>query len=410
MSVPRALRAAVVVLCLWGAGGGQAAAASLVSTALEPGCIEGSDRFIVRICLETPPPLGGGGTQAGVPQSQIVLFLETVRMSTADLRVEPLLGQADRVAIAAAIERDVPGVERDYGHPFARRPLIQVFVSAASFEEAVQVLYRYPATIARSLALAGGGMDRPSGTIVINWQRVSSDRPITIVRHELSHVMVRQIVGVDSSVPAWFDEGLATLSQYALGTRVNAAVDADYVANALLSTQRLSLAQLVTAESWLRSTASGAGAYAVAGSATATIRTEVGQPGVVRILELTGSGRTFEDAFAEVTRRSVASFASGLGDQVGDRAAPEIAVGAGSDARGNVSFAIRGFPPGGVIELSIDGISTEGQPYHLVYPLTADQTGTARASFGSTAPAGTYALRARSGTITASAVLRTQPR
>lgn len=407
MSAARAARIALLAAMLWAAGGAEAAGATLRDI-LEPGCIPGADRFVVRMCLETPPPFGELA-DAGVPrEGEASIFLETVRSSTAVVRVEPGMSGTDLVAILHAIERDVPGVEREYGHPFASRPLIQVFATTGSFEQAVRQLYRYPAQIARSLAASGGAMDRPSGGIVINWERVATERPITIIRHELSHLMVRQIVGVDASVPAWFDEGLATLSQYALGAQASSRVDADYVASALLSTQRLSLAQLVTTESWLRSTTTaGQSAYAVAGSATATVRGEVGQQGVVRILELTGSGRTFEDAFAEVTRQSVAAFSSGIGEVVGDRAAPQIVVSATSDARGNLSFAVRGFPPGQPIQVVIDGTSNAGQPYHVDYPLTADGTGTARGSFGSTAPAGTYALRARSGTVTASAVMRT---
>lgn len=411
--IRRVWRGAVLLAAIiaWAGGGTQAAAAVPAPDdegALEPGCIAGTSGFIVRLCLETPPPLGGPGAAPDAPRRMTALFLETVRTGSADLRVEIAIGEADRVAIVAAIERDVPAVEREYGHPFTLRPVIQVFALTGTFEQAVQQLYGYPPQVARSLGGAGGAMDRTSGTIVINWQRLAADRPITIIRHELSHLMVRQIVGVDASVPAWFDEGLATLSQYALGAQATAGVDADYVANALLSTQRLSLAQLVTTESWLRASATaGAATYAVAGSAAATVRGDVGQQGLRRILELTGSGRSFEDAFALVTQRSVASFAAGLGERVGDRAAPEIAVGAGADAQGNVPFAVRGFPPGKAIELVIDGTSTQGQPYHVLYPLTADGNGTALGTFGSTAPPGTYALRARSGAVTAAAVLRT---
>lgn len=404
----RALRVVVLAATLWATGGGQAAAAP-PQVLVEPGCISGSDGFIVRLCLETPPPLGGAGARDAPPATEsVVLFLEAVRTGAADLRVERTVPAAELVVIAAAVERDVPAVEREYGVPFRARPLIQVFATVMSFEEAVQVLYRYPATVARALGLSGGGMDRPSGTIVVNWARVRGDRVITIFRHELSHLMVRQIVGVDTAVPAWFDEGLATLSQYALADRPDAAVNADYVASALLSTQRLSLAQLVTTESWLRASATaGPAVYAVAGSATATLRGDVGQAGVNRILALTASGRSFEDAFEAVTRRSVASFISGAGETIAGRAAPEIAVAAVPDARGDLVFTVRGFPPGGTVELTFDGVGSGGEAYHHVYSASADATGSVRGSFGSTAPAGTYALRAKAGSITAAAVMRT---
>lgn len=371
-----------------------------------PGCIPRSGGFVLHLCLSTPPPLGGDDRRAEPREPSPGLLLEVVRTSGAELHVEASLGAADRAAISAALARDVPAIEREYGRLFERRPVIDVFATEASFERAVQLLFGYPASVARSLAGGGGAMDRPSGAIVINWQRVSSARPIVILRHELSHLMVRQIAGLDASLPAWFDEGLATLQQHAVGPQAVATTD-DYLATALLSTRSLSLAQLVTAESWLRSAAAGPGAYSVAGSVAGTLREQVGQAGIVRILELTASGRTFEEAFAAVASRSVASFGADAVTRGAERSPPEIGVAPLPDARGDLAFVIRGFPPAGPIEVSIDGVGLAGDPYRLEYDVRADAVGMYRGSFGSTAPAGTYAIRARSGTVGATAVLRT---
>src|SRR5207247_8119085 len=42
---------------------------------------------------------------------------------------------------------------------------------------------------------------------------VPSDKDFGIVRHELTHALVHEVVGVNASLPAWFDEGLATLME-----------------------------------------------------------------------------------------------------------------------------------------------------------------------------------------------------
>lgn len=371
-----------------------------------PGCISRSDGFVLHLCLSTPPPLGGIDQRSDPAEPELGIALQAVRTSEAELHVEASILAADRAAITAALARDVAAIEREYGRLFEHRPVIDVFATEASFERAVQVLFGYPANVARSLAGSGGALDRPSGSIVINWQRVAGTRPIAIIRHELSHLMVRQIVGVDAALPAWFDEGLATLAQHAVGPQSVRTTD-DYVANALLSTQSLSLAQLVTTESWLRSAAGGPGAYSVAGSVAGTLREQVGQTGVVRILELTASGRTFEQAFAAVASRSVAAFGADAVARIGERSPPEILVAPLADAAGNLSFTVRGFPPGGPIRLSIDGVGLAGEPYQLEYGVVGDGLGMFRGSFGSTAPVGTYAIRAKAGTTTATAVLRT---
>lgn len=356
----RALLSAVVAGALWLAGAQVAAAGEETA-----GCLDRSGGFIPRLCLDTSP-----------------------EDRSAELFFESTVGAPDRAVLAAAVLRDIPAVEREFGRPFARPPVVQVFATPASFELALRRL-GHTAGAAGALSYAGGALDRSSGSILINWSVVSAQRPVSIIRHELTHLMVGQIVGTEARLPAWFEEGLAVLSRYALAGGDSAAATDDYVAAAVLSTGRHATTT--------------AAAYAVAGSATAALRREIGAPGVVRLLDLAGSGHTFEDAFAAVAGRSPASFSAGLGGRLAELAPPAISVAPPADGS-NLTFMVRGFPAGGPIGLRIDGPA-----YRLEYHVVADPFGMFRGSFGSTAPAGAYAIRATAGALSANAVLRTAP-
>ncbi|HET8569194.1 MAG TPA: hypothetical protein VFM93_09430 [Candidatus Limnocylindria bacterium] len=403
----------LVALGLAFVAGGSVAAAADGGEVEEPGCVPGATGFIVRMCLSTPPPFGASRSAAGAPTVAVEapvagLFLDAIRTTVADLRIESRVGSVDRAAIAAAVEQDVPAVEREYGRTFAAPPRVSVFATVASFEHALQVIHGYSAAVARSVSGAGGVLDRASRAIAVNWQRVAHERPITIIRHELVHLMTRQILGREADVPAWFDEGLAVLGQREAGA--SKTVSDDHVAGAVLASRRLTLAQLVTAESWLRAAAAGPEAYAVAGAAADTLRREAGSEGVVRLLESVGRGRSFEEAFAEVTQRSVETFEDDLGAAVSARAPAALRVLPGRDAAGNATFIAAGFPANAPVELVIEGASDDGRAYRIAYVAVADASGTVRGTFGSTAPPGTYAIRARAGAISTNTVLRTSSR
>src|SRR5437870_3102306 len=82
------------------------------------------------------------------------------------------------------------------------RPAIYVFATRSSFALGLQQLFGVRMTDAGLLAAANGGITLPrQGAIVINLQNVKSEGDLAIVRHELTHALIHQIVGADASMP-----------------------------------------------------------------------------------------------------------------------------------------------------------------------------------------------------------------
>src|SRR5947199_8503450 len=107
-------------------------------------------------------------------------------------------------------------LEQDLGHTFASRPAVYVFATRNSFAFGLQEIFGVRGPDAGLLAVANGGITLPrQGTIVLNLQNVPNDKDFAIVRHELTHALVHETIGVDSTLPAWFDAGLATLEERA---------------------------------------------------------------------------------------------------------------------------------------------------------------------------------------------------
>src|SRR6185503_11999482 len=52
--------------------------------------------------------------------------------------------------------------------------------------------------------------------VVANWTEVSASVPRTTFRHELTHLLLAQIVNVNPTMPAWFNEGLAVTEELTL--------------------------------------------------------------------------------------------------------------------------------------------------------------------------------------------------
>jgi hypothetical protein len=181
--------------------------------------------------------------------------LECQRGEGADLYVEGSVAPAVREALAAAVERDMATVEHELGHSFTSRPAVYAFATRNSFAFGLQTVFGVRGPDAGILAAANGGITLPrQGAIVINLQNVPSDKDFAIVRHELTHALVHQIVGVNASLPAWFDEGLATQIERDGGATVAARGSA--VALGILTAGKTTLADLATPRSMARRTRS----------------------------------------------------------------------------------------------------------------------------------------------------------
>lgn len=384
----------VIVVALIGLSA-PAAAAGLQ----EPGCLEQTRGFIVAsLCLRLPVGQGDLPTTRLDDLERAGIRLAKVDTTEGALHVEGGIGAADRVFIARAQERDIRALEADFARRFDPSPSVYVFAIPGTFELGLIVLFRITPAAARGIANGhAGALDVGTVSVAIDWQLVRLERPLTIIRHELTHAMVHQIVGRDAELPAWLDEGLAAMSRD--GVVVAEDPGADHaVAAALLAGARVSLARLSTTESWIRQSAAlGSRSYSVARTATDLLTKDVGRSGIVGLLERMGKGEGFATAFLAVTGGTPGAFESAFPDRVASTAqAARIAIDARTRSDGNIGWSARGFPASQAATVTIDGAA-----YHLAYPVAIDQFGMFSAAFGSTSPAGSYTVTVTSGATSA---------
>lgn len=317
----------------------------------------------------------------------------------ARLRVEAAIGDEDAARIAAAVDGDAAHVQRVLATPFERRPVIYVFATRASFAFALQRSFGQSGTDAGTLAAANGGVAFPGqGAIAINWENVRGDASPSVMRHELTHLLAHQIAGVETELPAWFEEGLASLVARDEGSSDLAGARDASATLALLAQGTASLSALSSPADWSIQNArlDGRG-YAVAAEAVGMLRASSGNDGLRILLE---RSRTvgFGQALGEMRGESVADFTSAFPARfASEHAAPRLQ----QAPRGrSVQWSVSGVPPNSPISVTISGAD-----YHVEFAARSDRDGVYSAVFGGTARAGEYSVTVTSRGLRASTVL-----
>jgi hypothetical protein len=325
--------------------------------------------------------------------------LECQRGEGADLYVEGSVAPAVREALAAAVERDMATVEAELGHSFASRPAVYAFATRNSFAFGLQTVFGVRGPDAGILAAANGGITLPrQGAIVINLQNVPSDRDFAIVRHELTHALVHEIIGVNASLPAWFDEGLATQLERDGGATVAARGSA--VALGILTAGKTTLADLDQQTEWAQHNASLDGqAYSVAAEAVRLLEQRVTHDGLIRMLDAIGGGSTFGAAYLAEAGETISDFTQAFPSRLAAESEARIVQTARPDG---VLWTLAGFTPNSIVTVAIDGTG-----YHLEYEVRTDKYGMHQGSFGGTAPKGEYTIRASRADTSATTTIRT---
>jgi EAL domain-containing protein (putative c-di-GMP-specific phosphodiesterase class I) len=325
--------------------------------------------------------------------------LRCERTALADIYTEESVAPAIRDALAEAVERDVAKLEQDFGRAFASRPAIYAFATRNSFAFGLQEIFGVRGPDAGLLAVANGGITLPrQGAIVLNLQNVPN-KDFAIVRHELTHALVHETIGLHATLPAWFDEGLATLAERDGGATTGARSSA--VALSILTEGRTTLADLDQQTQWAQRNAALDGqAYSVAAEAVRLLEQRVTRQGVMRILHAVSGGSTFGAAYVDEAGESIADF---------ERSFPARLAADQSDARivqtarpDGALWTLSGFTPESVVTIAIDG-----DAYHLEYQIRTDKYGMHQGSFGGTAPKGDYTIRASSLGTSATTTIRT---
>ena len=344
-------------------------------------------------CLGAVAAGGPEGRQAAITYLAERGGLNTRSLDIAGvhLQLDRLIGPEDAERLRTAVSLDLAAVEAYFGRTFSTPPTIFVLATPSGYADALRELLGYTGANAAALAVQSGGLyvSDPS-VIFVNWSFRGSG-PLLVMRHELTHVMLREVVGRDATMPAWIDEGLATLVQNTARHASGAPDAGAAIALSLLAQRRIALDDLDSLPQWpARNSAIGGYAYEVSETGVRELLRHVSLAVLLQILAAQRSGSSFQDAYAQVTGERYSAFLESFARKAA-ACSPAIAIGPlGTD--GNLSYLASGFAPKRTVHMTISGAG-----YQLAFDIEADKHGLYAGTFGSTAPAGRYEIRASDG-------------
>ncbi|OLC53572.1 MAG: hypothetical protein AUH85_13940 [Chloroflexi bacterium 13_1_40CM_4_68_4] len=132
--------------------------------------------------------------------------------------------------------------------------------------------------------------------------------------------------------------------------------------------------------------------YAYAAYATRQLGERIGWQGILAILAATRTGEKFADAYTIASNETIPA----LSRRIAANTSATIVATTGVDSSGNVRWSLFAGTPGADVTVSI----TSAQGYSLTFTARTDSLGMYRGSFGSTAAAGTYTVRAAGTSVT----------
>jgi hypothetical protein len=349
--------------------------------------------FIPQFCVNMPV-----GTSA---RHETTVPMSAVLTERADVRVEAGVPVSEVMRLATSVDSAIARVEMVFGREFTTKPRILVFATRPSFTRGTQELFGYSPETAANVAVSYGGVFDPETlTIAVNWQAaVRADLP-SLLAHELTHLAMREIVGHDGVLPAWFEEGLAAEIQAGdagIGTNTRAA------ARSLIANAPRTLDAITTLSEWHRAYAEiGPALYAVSAETVRAIEARIGRDAMLSLLTEVGRGARFEDAYQARAGESLGELVTRFTADLALH--PTVAVGAAPDADGNLAWTLSAFAPNSDVRVRITG-----KGYDLAYSVRTDAIGLYRGTFGSTAALGAYTLSADTAQLHVTATIDTTP-
>jgi hypothetical protein len=274
----------------------------------------------------------------------------------ADLRIEAALPRDEDAVVAATVAADIPAVEREFERRFAVRPVIYVFGSVESYAEGFVRIFGYTGATAIFVAENSVSFFEPSlRLIAVNWEAIRARRPVTAIRHELTHLLTLDACSPRCDlVPAWLNEGQGRLAEALVPGGEWRLLRVRYEAASMAATGTLiPLNTLVSQFSWNALTDwAGYFKYQEAARAVELLREDVGGTApIARIYERLRRGQNLAQAYVALTDRSFAEFTEGLPTRM--RAA--VPAGQGLIAVAPTSYLVYGFPPASTITITVSG-------------------------------------------------------
>jgi hypothetical protein len=322
-----------------------------------------SETIPVAVVAPTPATVGG------------LTFL--VRSTgAADVYAETTVTRYDAATINIQIDADVLRIEQDYARAFASRPQVYVLGTDASYRTAQTAILGIPPIFVSSGPVpsefdsAGVYYDEK---VAMHWGRSRDSKPITVARHELTHMMVDQIAGDDSVVPAWLNEGSARREEFTVtGSEWWRIVNRYRALSMAVNSRLFTTSELSSQATWNdREGLASVYQYAEAQQIVQLLYDELGGTSVLDILRLIGTGLSFDEAYLAQPRRITSDFGASVAGRLQAQArspgivpyptppgidfAPDSIGGAGTEGP---TFILWGFAPNSTVTLSISGAST----------------------------------------------------
>ena len=361
-----------------------------LAVARQRACAQLAPKEAPTFCLSLSPGTGSASLERDVAlallRQRIGDGVRRVGSAPPDLWVEDGVPATTAAELRTVLVDDMTAVRAYFGRDFGRVPAVFVFVTRGSFAAALERHFGYPAAVAARLATQSGGLLVTGlDAIVINAENVLGGRSLTILRHELTHVLLHDLAG-DSRLPAWLDEGLATIVE-----RGGTPDERERLVSLSLAAERaVSLESLSDPGAWLSQNDRLAGhGYGIAAAAAQLLLDRIGPVGLVPLLEAVGRGGSLADAYRAQGSETLAAFSAAFPSRA---LAASCGRGIATDAPGTdglTIYQLYGFPPTSAVSVTVDRATT-----HLAFSVTTDAVGSYAGTLGGTMPPGLYRVRA----------------
>lgn len=334
------------------------------------------------------PPLEGVGT----------MTFNITCSASAYSYIETTTSSSDAKSFVASIDDDVAHVQADFGKIFVDKPVVYVFTNARSFTTGLQIVFgRSTAAATKAGADLSAVFMIDKNAIAIDYAEAKQQGVSVTLRHELTHMLIHQIVGQlgEARLPIWVNEGTAVSEETTAAPEWERAVH-KYFAGSLAATQTLpSLNELTSLVIWNSKSGDDLEIeYTAAYAAVQLLREDLTPSGAIKIFDLIALNRTFEQAYREVSGKDFEVFAESFARRVKDSATPypAIATAADTPSGAGVSLILYGFAPSSTVRVTVTG-----NGYNYSTSVATTSYGTYFTWLGQNWPAGSYTVTA-SGT------------
>lgn len=354
----------------------------------------------------SPPPTATPFVPCISPAKIVAdISMANICLASANVFVEASIGGQELHDLYDQIAMDLSVVQSEFAWTLRGRPEIYVFATPGSYRTGLIHVFGYSGPTAAFVAENSVAFFEPDlRVILVNWDAIRDRRPISAIRHELTHFVTLEACEPRCElVPAWLNEGQARLAEASMPGGEWRLVRVRYEAASMVETDTLMpLSRLVSQSQWNNITSwAGYYKYQEAARATELLREDIGgaQP-MARLYDRLRRGEDVARAYASLTGRTFDSFANGLAARFADGipSGPAIVMTAGPQAGHGVGYLLYGFGSEEKVTLRLVGRRIEETEEISVSP-----QGAHFAEIVDRYPPGTYVLAVTKGdTVVAS--------